>query len=111
MNNEEKILSILTVMQSDISGLKSDVSALKSDVSALKSDVSDLNTRVGNLENGQIRIENKIDKFSVIENDDVVALVKITSEIRQNVKAIHTDVLYLVEKTLDNSKQILKIVK
>jgi len=36
MNNEEKILEMLTEMKSDISGLKSDVSGLKSDVSELK---------------------------------------------------------------------------
>ena len=67
MNNEEKILEILTQMQAaqtqtndrlakleagqakleaDVSGIKSDVSALKGDVSVLKDDVSDIKTQV-----------------------------------------------------------------
>jgi len=42
MNNEEKMLQILTQMQTDIKDLKSDVKDLKSDVKNLKSDIKDL---------------------------------------------------------------------
>ena len=39
MNNEEKILSMLENMQTDISGLKQDVSGLKQDVELLRGEV------------------------------------------------------------------------
>lgn len=42
MNHEEKILEILSQIQTDVSGLKQDVSNLKTDVSDLKQDVSTL---------------------------------------------------------------------
>ena len=50
MNNEEKILEILGVIQSDVSGLKTDVADLKTDVADLKTDVADLKTRVTKIE-------------------------------------------------------------
>ena len=50
MNNEEKILEILGVIQSDVSGLKTDVADLKTDVADLKNDVADLKTRVTKIE-------------------------------------------------------------
>ena len=37
---EEKILSVLTQIQTDVSSLKDDVSSLKDDVSSLKNDVA-----------------------------------------------------------------------
>ena len=40
MNNEEKILEILGVIQSDVSGLKTDVADLKTDVADLKTRVT-----------------------------------------------------------------------
>ena len=49
MNNEEKILEILGVIQSDVSGLKTDVADLKTDVAGLKNDVADLKTDVAGL--------------------------------------------------------------
>lgn len=50
MNNEEKIIQLLTAMQEDISGLKEDVSGLKADVSALQADVSSLKVRTAHME-------------------------------------------------------------
>lgn len=42
MNNEEKILEMLSAMQNDINAIKNDVSGLKNDVSVLKQDVEEL---------------------------------------------------------------------
>lgn len=50
MNNEEKILEILSVMQQDMSELKSDVAELKTDVAVLKTDVAVLKVKVTRLE-------------------------------------------------------------
>ena len=40
MNNEEKILEILGIIQSDVAGLKTDVADLKTDVTDLKERVT-----------------------------------------------------------------------
>ena len=57
MNNEEKILEILTQMQQDISGLKVGQARLEADVSGLKADVSGLKADVSSLKTGQARLE------------------------------------------------------
>jgi len=49
MSNEEKILEILTQMQTDISDLKTDVSGLKTDVSALKTGQAKLEADVSGI--------------------------------------------------------------
>lgn len=77
----------------------------------LKEGQKNLEIRLQHVETGQQRIEAKIDKLSVIQNDDIVALVKTTSEIKHNVNHMQKDVLYIVERTADNSKQILSLVK
>ena len=43
MSNEEKILEILSAMQSDISGMKGDIAGLKEDVAGLKEDMARVN--------------------------------------------------------------------
>ncbi len=40
MNNEQKILEILTSIQQDISGLKQDVAGLKQETAALRKDIT-----------------------------------------------------------------------
>ena len=60
MNNEEKILEILGVIQSDVSGLKTDVADLKTDVAGLKNDVADLKTDVAGLKNDVAGLKNDV---------------------------------------------------
>ena len=60
MNNEEKILEILGVIQSDVSGLKTDVADLKTDVAGLKNDVADLKTDVADLKNDVAGLKNDV---------------------------------------------------
>ena len=57
MNNEEKILEILGVIQSDVSGLKTDVADLKTDVADLKTDVAGLKNDVADLKTRVTKIE------------------------------------------------------
>ena len=42
MNNEEKILEVLSTLQKDMSGLKEDMSVLKKDVATIKVDLTEL---------------------------------------------------------------------
>ena len=60
MNNEEKILEILGVIQSDVSGLKTDVADLKTDVADLKTDVADLKTDVADLKTDVAGLKNDV---------------------------------------------------
>ena len=60
MNNEEKILEILGVIQSDVSGLKTDVADLKTDVAGLKNDVADLKTDVADLKTDVAGLKNDV---------------------------------------------------
>ncbi len=69
MNNEEKILSLLTQVVTDVSGLKSDFAELKSDVAELKSDVAVLKSDVAELKSD----------VAVLKSD--VAELKVTQEL------------------------------
>ena len=83
MNNEEKILTILEQMQTDISGLKQDVSGLKEDVSGLKEDVSGLKEDVSGLK------------------EDVSGLKEDVSGLKQDVSAIKIRLDMDVQKQLN----------
>jgi regulator of replication initiation timing len=64
MNNEEKILEILTAMQADISELKADVAELKTDVAELKADVAELKVAVAKLNEDMVEVKEKIDTIN-----------------------------------------------
>jgi len=81
MNNEEKILSILESMQTDISGLKEDVSDLKKDVAGLKEDVSGLKMDVSGLK----------EDVSVLK-EDVSGLKEDVSGLKVDVSGMKEDV-------------------
>lgn len=98
MNNEEKILEILSqiqkdqsAMKDDISGLKTDVSGMKTEISEMKSDMSEVKQRVRSIEvaqettvatrlqllaEGQTTIQEQIRQISVIDRmeDDIATL-------------------------------------
>ena len=109
MNNEEKILQILTQMQGDVSGLKEGQARLEGDVSSLKTDVSGLKTDVSGLKEGQAKLEQKFDKLdskvSSINNSVIRmenrhgelfgALFDKTETINDNVNIIREDIEYI----------------
>ncbi len=104
MENQDKILSILTKMQtqmnhitSDIGTLKSDFSDLKSDVAILKSDVKDLKSDVTDL------AENQISLASIIDNHHKSLFPKVNQ--------IVEDLEFLTHKEFENEKAVYKINK
>ena len=56
MNNEDKILELLTLMQQDISEVKQDISGLKSGQTAMQQDISGLKSGQTKLEQGQAKL-------------------------------------------------------
>ncbi len=82
MNNEEKILEILGVIQSDVSGLKTDVADLKTDVADLKTDVADLKTDVAGLKNDVADLKTDVAdlKNDVADLKTRVTKIEITQE-------------------------------
>ncbi len=76
MNNEEKILSLLTQVVTDVSGLKSDFAELKSDVAVLKSDVAELKSDVAVLKSDVAELKSDV---AVLKSD--VAELKVTQEL------------------------------
>ena len=76
MNNEEKILSLLTQVVTDVSGLKSDFAELKSDVAVLKSDVAELKSDVAVLKSDIAELKSDV---AVLKSD--VAELKVTQEL------------------------------
>ena len=65
--NEEKILEILSAMQSDISGMKGDIAGLKEDVAGLKEDVA-------GLKEDMARVNKILEEHTEILEDHSVAL-------------------------------------
>ena len=82
MNNEEKILEILGVIQSDVSGLKTDVADLKTDVADLKTDVADLKTDVADLKTDVADLKTDVAdlKTDVADLKTRVTKIEITQE-------------------------------
>ena len=66
MTNEEKILSLLTGMQADISGLKEGQAKLEAGQAKLEAGQAKLELRLDDLEAGQEKILRRLD---MIEND------------------------------------------
>ena len=73
MNNEEKILAILTQMQDDISGLKEDVSGIK-----VRLDY-DVDVRLKAMSDGQDVIEKRLDSING-ELHDIKELAEKTAD-------------------------------
>ena len=70
MSNEEKILSMLSEMRSDIQEIKSDVAGLntevaelKADVAMLKTDMADMKVRVKRLEGDMAQMRSDMDEL------------------------------------------------
>jgi len=98
MNNEEKILQILTQMQGDISDIKADVSELKADVAVLKHDVSELRADVevlkhdvSALKGDIVRLENDHGTKLAILLDSYTQLYAISKEIRSDIIELKSD--------------------
>jgi len=81
MNNEEKILSILEQIQSDVAGLKSDVAELKSDVAELKSDVAELKYDVKNLKQAQAETNRRLDKIERDLSDNTEITITLSKQV------------------------------
>lgn len=91
MNNEEKILEILSQIQKDQSEMKNDIFGLKVDMSDMKTEMADMNQRLRKVEvtqettimsrlqllaEGQTTIQEQIRQISVIDRmeDDIATL-------------------------------------
>lgn len=112
MNNEEKILEMLSgltsdmaVIKSDISGMKAEIVDMKSDISDMKEDISELKTRVTKVEitqenvvlpklellaEGQNECKNQIRRMSVIDamQDDIATLKTAVRFLSEKVAAL-----------------------
>jgi chromosome segregation ATPase len=73
MNNEEKILSILEIMQADISGLQEGQASMQADISALKEGQASMQADISALQEGQANLEEGLaeanQRFSRIADD------------------------------------------
>ena len=94
MNNEEKILLILTQVQADIAGLKEGQTVMQADIDSLKegqtvmqADIGGLKTDVSNLRAGQAEIIKKVDSIT----EQVQDLTESQAEIRINTNRLIVD--------------------
>lgn len=105
MNNEEKILEMLSGLTSDMADMKSDMAVMKSDIADMKEDMSELKTRVTKVEitqenvvlpklellaEGQIELKNQIRRMSVIDamQDDIATLKTAVRFLSEKVAAL-----------------------
>ena len=87
MNNEEKILEILGVIQSDVSGLKTDVADLKTDVADLKTDVADLKTDVADLKTDVADLKTRVTKIEITQENVILPQLQTLAEGQANLLA------------------------
>ncbi len=102
MNNEEKILEmlsgltetmgkhgeLLTELKTDVAGLKADVSELKTDVAGLKTDVSELKTDVAGLKTDVAVLQTDVEGLKT----NVATLQTDVEGLKTNVATLQTDV-------------------
>ena len=80
MNHEEKILEILSQIQTDVSGLKQDVSNLKTDVSDLKQDVSTLKLDMTDVKQELTDVKQELTVVRTTQENKVVPHIRILAE-------------------------------
>ena len=124
MNNDEKIIQILTQIQGDVSYLKNDVSELKNDVSELKhdvsklkndvfklqGDVSDLKQGQDRLEAGQERIDERLDLLEVDHGEKLTALLDGYKSLYDISAVIRSDVEF-IKGTQDKHDMQIRIIE
>jgi len=122
MTNDEKILTILTQMQSDLSDVKSDVADLKSDVTDLKSDVTNLKSDVTDLKSGQERLSQNIVRLEIELVPKVTALfdgyslrgdqiTHLKEDFYERFQDFREDVSYLLSKTAKQEREIAAVFR
>lgn len=121
MNNEEKILSMLAQIQSDMSDMKAAqaeqgdrLSRLETKVDKLETSVGKLETKVGKIEDMQEELRTAVNRVALKQEQDVVPYVKLLDEdhadIRQKlpeksqVEALEKD-MRLVKTSVKNHAQ------
>jgi chromosome segregation ATPase len=107
VNNEEKILSLLEKMTTDVSELKQDVSGLKQDVSGLKQDVSELKQDVSELKQDVSGLKQEIAKTNMIIETQIQKDIRILAEGHRGL----VDRLWNVPDEIDEIKDSVSILK
>lgn len=105
MNNEEKILEILSQIQQDVSGLKQDVSGLKQDVSGLKQDVSGLNQKYSNL-------QQDVTSIKITQETEVLPKIQLLFEAheinRQNISNLpNSNMITEIKEDIDTLQKVI----
>ena len=95
MNNEEKILQILTQMQNDISGLKEGQATIQADITEFKQDT---NKRFDNLEQGQTSMQ-----------ADTSGLKSDVSDLKTDVNGLKADVSDLKQGQAETNGRLDKL--
>lgn len=71
MSNEEKILDLLTQMQTDISSLKSGQEEMRTDIAALKSGQEEMRTDIAGIKDRLDRVEDRAQQTAVLLETEV----------------------------------------
>ncbi|MEG0780897.1 MAG: hypothetical protein RR426_09865 [Oscillospiraceae bacterium] len=106
MNNEEKILQMLTSLRTDVTSMKSDMTSMKSDMTSMKSDMTSLRTDVTSI---QLYIENHIDPALQALAEGQQTILE-TLAPKNRVEALEDEMLFMkqVVKALSGEIQELK---
>lgn len=71
MSNEEKMLDLLTQMQTDISSLKSGQEEMRTDIAALKSGQEEMRTDIAGIKDRLDRVEDRAQQTAVLLETEV----------------------------------------
>lgn len=71
MSNEEKMLDLLTRMQTDISSLKSGQEEMRTDIAALKSGQEEMQTDIAGIKDRLDRVEDQAQRTAVLLEADI----------------------------------------
>lgn len=71
MSNEEKMLDLLTRMQTDISSLKSGQEEMRTDIAALKSGQEEMQTDITGIKDRLDRVEDQAQRTAVLLEADI----------------------------------------
>jgi len=105
MNNEEKILTILETMQTDMKDVKTDISDIKTRLTSVETKVGNLETKVGSLETKVGSLDTKVGNLETdmqtVKREVVKTNLTIENEIAKSIRLIAEVQKGLYEKVSD----------
>lgn len=80
MNNEEKILTILETLTSDMTIMKSDMADMKADMANMKSDMVNMKSDMADMQSDMADVKTRLTKIELTQENNIIPHIQLLSE-------------------------------